>query len=173
MGLYITCPYFVAEKNKSITCEGCIRCFGSTTVKQKQIRMCEDGGKGCSYAARLTKTYERYEDSPMLEAKLLRCYLSEANSQINGMLTRTGKLEHVIGRTKKNCAHAMEVRQRDVERAQSAYKLASNKAVVLEQSLYAVMYKKEIPLSYVQQELLETKNHRFELTEDGEVKIVE
>ena len=83
MSYYIKCPFFMAHKENTITCEGCMHFFDTKKKHRKQIEKCEEGGTECRYAKRLFECYEIYQDSPDLELRLHEVYADEMRNQIS------------------------------------------------------------------------------------------
>lgn len=100
MGRYILCPYFVNEKKgrATISCEDCIRHFGSVPGKEEHIKAyCEADWKGCSFAAALNRTYERMENMQDEKSKKIELL----GAQIKASKENNQKLLAAIGKEKK------------------------------------------------------------------------
>lgn len=70
MGYYIKCPYYLFDKEASISCEGCVRYFGSAEEKTHRIKTYCEPGSGCEFAAELDKLYERMDHMEEKEATI-------------------------------------------------------------------------------------------------------
>ena len=101
MGFYILCPYFLHEQAKrpTISCEDCIRHFGSLDKKLWHIEhYCEADWEKCPAAAKLNEMYERIdnmqadEKSRMIEMLKTELQLAKDNNK---------KLLADVGREKK------------------------------------------------------------------------
>ena len=98
MGFYILCPYFLHEQAKrpTISCEDCIRYFGSVEAKLKHIETyCENDWIHCPAAASLNDMYERIDnmqaDEKQKKIELLKSELSLAKENNKRLLADIGR----------------------------------------------------------------------------------
>lgn len=68
----ILCPYFVHEKNRSISCEDTARTFTGLAEKEAWMHSyCDDDWQSCPYAKDLIDMYERIERGACMEKEML------------------------------------------------------------------------------------------------------
>ena len=98
MGFYILCPYFLHEQAKrpTISCEDCIRYFGSLDKKLWHIEhYCEADWQKCPAAAKLNEMYERIDnmqaDEKSRKIELMRSELQLAKENNKKLLADIGR----------------------------------------------------------------------------------
>ena len=113
MGLIIECPYYISDKRRTISCEGCIRHFTDVEEKKGQlVNVCEKNYKKCKYYSGLQKIYESCNDSSLeTKLRLKDYYLEENRKTIKKLIQRIGIME-------TNIAHNIETKQREVDKLQ-------------------------------------------------------
>lgn len=96
-GYYETCPYFVSEKNKTITCEDTLRRYGTTASKVSQLRKyCCDDWINCKHAKQLSDTYRTVFDKDFTgdkEKTLLTLTVNSQRKEINKLISMLGAQE--------------------------------------------------------------------------------
>ena len=86
---YVVCPYFVSEKNESISCEDCFRTFNSRKKKEWWMKnYCDTEWEECPYAGALNQAYEEGE-------------ISVDNEKINSLEKELRSMSKKLGREKK------------------------------------------------------------------------
>ncbi|WP_251616128.1 hypothetical protein [Senimuribacter intestinalis] len=135
MGLIIECPYYISDKRRTISCEGCIRCFADTEEKKGQlVNVCEKNYKKCKYYSGLQKVYESCNDSSLeMQLRLKDYYLEENRKTIKKLIQRIGIME-------TNIAHNIETKQREVDKLRQELKISSAREFTALSELAAVMY---------------------------------
>lgn len=93
-GHYTQCPYFIAEKNKTVHCEDTFRRFKRLTQKQKWMKQfCDDSWKECPYAIEITKIYERIEKGEADMTEMKKRNLQELEKEYKKLNAQLGKAE--------------------------------------------------------------------------------
>lgn len=101
MGFYILCPYFLHEQAKrpTISCEDCIRYFGSMEEKLRHIETyCEKDWQKCPAAASLNEMYERIDT---MQADEKARMIEMLKTELNMAKENNKKLLADVGREKK------------------------------------------------------------------------
>lgn len=112
MPLYIGCPFYQKDNERTIYCEGCSHFWWTREKQEKFLRKtCEKNYTKCDYYKDLTKKYEEVENLPPLEQKLemykfYNQHLKKEVKKVKGILTKS---EQIAG---KNIA----TKQREIER---------------------------------------------------------
>lgn len=172
MPLYVNCPYYMKDTERTIYCEGCSHFWWTKEKMQNHLkRFCVKNYKKCKYYKELTKQYEDIEQLPTDKAKtqLYKFYYEHQKTEtkkLKGMLTKT---EQIAG---KNIA----IKQHEIDNCHDLIRQARTKAnetisekVELILALMAIMSitdTQEVDFA----ELIETakeKDLQFEITEKG------
>ncbi len=116
MGYYIVCPFYLSDSRNSISCEDCIRQFGTKKEKRRHIRTyCESLERygDCPWASELLKMYKEFEDMKLTkEQRELRSalHIAEARAKENERLRlQMGHLNAKIKSLEMMCGYLSSV----------------------------------------------------------------
>lgn len=146
MSYYIKCPFFMAHKENTITCEGCMHFFDTKKKHRKQIEKCEEGGTECRYAKKLFECYEIYQDSPDLELRLHEVYADEMRNQISTLVWRLAREKNNQSKLKENYESALEIKTKDINRLTRQLMLDRKKVAINEKTILALMYENNLSM---------------------------
>jgi hypothetical protein len=127
MGKYVVCPYYVNEKELTITCEDTMRVYGSVAIKESHSRCyCCDNWRDCCHAIEMEQLYERIEE------------MSDGQKQIEKLRHYNHKQKYEIRKIRKDLDESKRGEKAAVHLARSMEKRAKQKeerAFVLEQKV--------------------------------------
>lgn len=133
----MTCPYYVSEKKKTVSCEGRIRWFLDAEKKRDYMqRFCCDKWEDCDYAKNLSAIYAETEGLSENEQRIerLEYYLMTNRRTVKKLIQRIGMMEKIA-------KHNGEMYQQDHDRLTLA-KISSNRAIMnLENCIGYLLYK--------------------------------
>jgi len=90
LGKIVVCPYYINEKDTTITCEDTMRVYSSKAVKESHSRQyCCESWRECPYTVDLEELYERIEE------------MSESQKQVEKLKHYNHKQKYEIRRLRK------------------------------------------------------------------------
>lgn len=99
-GRYIVCPYYLDERNKSISCEDTYRIFQDHENKNVWMSVyCEDRWHECVWAKALNETYDRIEEGD--EKAMEEHEIKALKKELRYASVLLGKSEKQVERQKK------------------------------------------------------------------------
>lgn len=116
MGMYILCPYFRAERKKSITCEDTIRSY-CTYKEKKEILMqyCSESWKECPYARKMNSIYSLDIPTEQIKEKIMKNKIEAMDREINDLMRRNGKLAKKVEDLKGKIADMNDIASKNHE----------------------------------------------------------
>lgn len=106
---YVLCPFFMSEKNESITCEDTIRRYNSVELKDQYMhKYCDADWKECKFAMKIQNLYDKNDDDKgNMENDFLKLKVKEQAKEIDSLSKKLGKcrkkvseMEEVINKLK-------------------------------------------------------------------------
>ena len=123
MGLYILCPYYVRDRNLSISCEDTIRCYPNRKSKNRVLYgYCASDWERCPYANRLNTIYALDIPEEIMEELKMENTIEEQKTEINKLMRENGQLKKKIKKLESNIKDREDVAKSNYDTYQKSYR---------------------------------------------------